>query len=648
MEKTRKKVAVVARRENDILTILERTPGLEVTRLHPDSLGCCDLEPYDSFVLLGGTEEEACVLNCADRLAIEREIGRGKRVFAEFYGSIGPNQYFLDKRSTRYSRMVYVGDEGMIEGLEYGDILEEQCNVYTPKHVPSPRRSPILVTKEHICAHGHVELSPEEVQEERIQTLWQEDENLMICNFRMCNFIRSVFAPKKSWRSLVEHILSWAVQAPVDSSCLPDHYTQGHYREGESFEAQARRTVERAMGWFDEAGILLDEGRRGMLEGFGTEVYPDGSRRRTYPIRDDCMGEAAMMYAMDYMANGTGRSLRIADNLFSYCFDYMQRKEEGIFRGMIGWTDAAWGVCYTHDTARLLVGELLKNMYLGTDTHMREIGEGLDYLIRTSGSDGLRARRLDNVSLDEERVRRIQSAPCDDPEPGDAYFFAALLMYYKLTGTERYREAGIRGFESFLEIYPSYKGNIYTTGRLTGTVMGLAWLYYTTGDPRHKKALYDTVEELKTVRHPNGGYMEWVFNGEVPKPNIGDEGSMLVENGNPIVDNLYVVNWLPLGFIQAYLCTGDPCFYELWKDIVKYFIHMQIHSRDVLIDGAWPRSSDMEKLEVYAIPNDIGWGPWSIESGWTMGPVCAGILIGLHAEELMPLYRRTGDADWGK
>ena len=27
MEKTRKKVAVVARRENDILTILERTPG---------------------------------------------------------------------------------------------------------------------------------------------------------------------------------------------------------------------------------------------------------------------------------------------------------------------------------------------------------------------------------------------------------------------------------------------------------------------------------------------------------------------------------------------------------------------------------------------------------------------------------------------
>lgn len=211
-------------------------------------------------------------------------------------------------------------------------------------------------------------------------------------------------------------------------------------------------------------------------------------------------------------------------------------------------------------------------------------------------------------------------------------------MFYKLTGKAQYKEAGIRGFEAFLKIYPSCRGSIYTTSRLTGTILGLSWLYYTTREERHKKVLYDTVAQLQTVRHPNGGYLEWVFNGEVPKPNIGDEGSMLVENGNPIVDNLYVVNWLPLGFIQAYFCTGDVYFYELWKDITEYFIHMQIHSRDPLINGTWPRSSDMEKLEVYAIPNDIGWGPWSIESGWTMGPVCAGILIGLHADKLKRFY----------
>ena len=185
---------------------------------------------------------------------------------------------------------------------------------------------------------------------------------------------------------------------------------------------QANAAVKRAMGWFDDAEILLSEGRRGMREGFGTEIYPDGTRRRTMPIRDDCMGEVGMMYAMDYVVNGTARSLQIADNLFSYCFDYMQRKNAGIFEGMIGWTDSAWGVCYTHDTGRLLVGELLKNMYLGTNSHMKEIQAGLDYLIRTSGSDGLRARRLDNANLSEKRIREIQSKPCDDPEPGDPYF----------------------------------------------------------------------------------------------------------------------------------------------------------------------------------------------------------------------------------
>lgn len=643
-----KKIAVVAKKENDILIILERTPGISVDCLEPESLGSYELSAYDSFLLLGGTEESACCLNSADRFAIEQEIQKGKRVFAEFYESIGPNQYFLEKKTTRFSRMVYVAEAGLVEGLSSGDILEEQCNVYTPKHAPSPQGRTILVTQEHICAHDHLSLDGAAPADEKSKTLWFENDSLMICNFRLCNFIRATFAPKKSWRRLVEYILSWVTQEAVDTAVLADHYTQGHYREELPFEQQAEAAVERAMGWFDDAEILLAEGRRGMREGFGTEVYPDGTRRRTLPIRDDCMGEVGMMYAMNFVANRDGRSLHVADNLFSYCFDYMQRKEEGVFHGMIGWTDAAWGVCYTHDTGRLLVGELLKNMYLGTRTHMREIQDGLDYLIRTSGSDGLRARRLDNVNLDETRIREIQSKPCDDPEPGDAYFFTALLMFYKLTGIERYREAGIRGFESFLKIYPSYKGNIYTTSRLTGTILGLAWLYYTTGEERHKKVLYDTVAELQTVRHPNGGYLEWVFNGDVPKPIIGDEGSMLVENGNPIVDNLYVVNWLPLGFIQAYLCTGDRYFYELWKDITRYFIHMQIHSKDPLINGAWPRSSDMEKLEVYAIPNDVGWGPWSIESGWTMGPVCAGILIGLHAEDLMPLYKIEDRAPFHK
>ena len=634
----KKQIAVVAEKENDILNILKQVPEIEVTVFHPDGLASHDLSPYEAFILLGGTRETACLFNCADRPAIEAEIAKGKRVFAEFYGSIGPYQYFLDNQSTRYSRMIYVNPDNMVDGLDFGDILEEQCNVYTPKHAPTKNRKSILITQKHICAHDHVLPTQEEIQPENVQTLWLEQDNLMICTFRMCNFIRACFAPKKKWRKLVEFILSWVTGVTVDSSCIPDYYTQGHYQETEPFELQAEHTVSRAMKWFDEAGILLEEGKRGMLEGFGTEIYPDGTRRRTLNIRDDCMGEVGMMYAMDYVKNRTERSKQIAGNLFSYCYDYMQCKEKGPFHGMVGWTDSAWGVCYTHDTARLIVGELLQNLYLGTDTHMQEIQDALDYLIRTSGSDGLRARRLDNVNLDEEKIRQIHSSPCDDPEPGDAYFFMALLIFYKITGLERYREAGVRGFESFLKIYPSYKGNIYTTSRLTGTVGPLAWLYYTTKDPRHKKVLYDTVNELKTVRHSKGGYLEWVFNGEVPKPNVGDEGSMLVENGNPIVDNLYVVNWLPLGFIQAYFCTGDPYFYDLWKDITKYFIHMQIYSHDPLIDGTWPRSSDMEKTEVYAIPNDIGWGPWSIESGWTMGPVCAGILIGLCAEKLKSLF----------
>jgi hypothetical protein len=46
----------------------------------------------------------------------------------------------------------------------------------------------------------------------------------------------------------------------------------------------------------------------------------------------------------------------------------------------------------------------------------------------------------------------------------------------------------------------------------------------------------------------------------------------------------------------------------------------------------------MELFEILAISNDIGWGPWAIETGWTMGPIAAGLAIGLKAEELRRFY----------
>jgi hypothetical protein len=644
-----KKIAVITNGESDMLEILRRDPRIGETVIPIAEMEHFDLDVYDAFFILAGAgAREPVALPCPGRNKIEAQIARGKRVFSEFAGSIGL-QYLYGDESTRYSRMVYAGCPGGVLDIETGALLDDQCNFYVRKCTKSLHARPLLIAEKHVPAHRLMKLTPELLSAQEKYTLWLEFDNLMICTFRLCNFIRACFSPKKSWRVLVDFILRWTTGLDISASLLPDHYAQKNYDPEAPLEDQARRALTKTLRWFDRAGMLIDNGRGGVYEGFGTEIYPDGTRKKARAVRDDCVGEVSMMYGMDYLLTGNRRSLEVSDNLAAFLFNEMQCKE-GIFKGMLRWTDTAWGVCYTHDTGRAVYGELFKNLYLGRSSYLEEIRGALDFLIKTTGSDGRRVRRTDINVMGEEEFLSIPRRPCSDEGGGemhnmgtDTYSLAAMLALYKLTGIEKYKTAALRGFEACkpfwakcLYDYPE----AYVSGGLCGALMPLSWLYHTTKTDEDKKWLYAFCEELQKYRHPNGGYLEW-FKGKngAPAPVVGDEGSLLVENGNPVVDNLYIVNWLSMGFSQAYLVTGDSYFMDLWRDIARYYIDMQIHSRDPLIDGAWARSSDMELFEVFAIPNDVGWGPWAIETGWTMGPIGAGLAAGLMAEELRRFYR---------
>lgn len=80
------------------------------------------------------------------------------------------------------------------------------------------------------------------------------------------------------------------------------------------------------------------------------------------------------------------------------------------------------------------------------------------------------------------------------------------------------------------------------------------------------------------------------------------------------------------------------CSFDLWKEITTFFIKSQIESANLNINGAWARGFDLEMLEVYGVPHDMGWGPWAIESGWTVAEILMGIGHGMIIDELKPLY----------
>ncbi|WP_281287195.1 hypothetical protein [Paenibacillus hemerocallicola] len=39
-------------------------------------------------------------------------------------------------------------------------------------------------------------------------------------------------------------------------------------------------------------------------------------------------------------------------------------------------------------------------------------------------------------------------------------------------------------------------------------------------------------------------------------------------------------------------------------------------------------------MKVFGSPADMGWGPWAIESGWTVAEIAAGLMAGLMTDRL--------------
>ncbi|MCD9022426.1 hypothetical protein [Cohnella silvisoli] len=634
-----KTIVIITNADSDLSALLERSPVNTVT-MTADSLKTSVLDACSAVAILGGTEEKPLLFHPRERMLVEKQLQAGKRIFAEYCGSIG-HVYSEPPVSTRFERVVFTAEK-QINGVLPGDILDEQCNTrIRPHDIACTFSRPIL---QYARGKDH---SSSVVDEKLLasvsdRALWfDEPENLLICSFRMANFKRARFSPNAKWEGIVKFILEWLCEESVPISGLNAPYRFEPFQPNVPLEVQTDDTIGKAIGWFEEAGMLLNMGKDGVQEGFGTEVYADGTQRLMPSIRIDCVAEVSMAYFMHGLLTKDKRSLDISDNLMSVCFDLMQIKEQSPLKGMLRWTQEAWGVCYQDDAARVLIPQLLKCLYTGSTQYLQECADALDFLVRTTGTDGLRPFRTDNIDLTEEKIRKLSSAParfyCAHY---NAFYHGALLLAYKLTGNERYKEVGVRGLESLMSVYPNTRREYSETQEMCRLIMPLSWLYWVTGEGRHKEWLYGVTEDLKRLRHPSGGYLEWDTGYQADRSNSkdGEESTMLTRNGDPIVDLLYSLNWLPTAFAQAYFVTKDDSFKELCEDMAKFLISTQVHSDNKTINGGWARALDVDMLEVYGLPADVGWGPWAIESGWTVAEIASGLTMWRLEKELIKHY----------
>ncbi len=619
------KTAIITRNyeKSDLSLVLEQI-STEHRYFGISELSLADFSNFDVFYFLFGSEKDPILLSADNRIGMEKIIASGKKVFIEYCSSFG-EVYAADAKQMSYQRLIYAG--APIPGVEPGDLFDDHYNNFSHTHFKLADSRPILYYGEYVPRHSKIEFKAEDIPSCEKWGLWFYNDNVIVSSFRISNFRKARFAPFKRWTALLEYVLGYLSDKTIKLDLKPVY----NFRQATSndFDATINETIKAGFAWFENNKILLDGGINGSLEGYSHHIGADGKQLVATANRNDCTGEVGGAYMFDALLNGRSEGLKLHENTCVFNFDKMQVKE-GFENGMLRWTTAAWEVCYADDVARTILGTLFRNRLTGEKMREEEIISALDFLIATTGSDGLRVMRTDKFNLPEEIMKEMRSNENKFASAHyNAYYHAVMLMTYQQTGLERFRDVAVTGLTAIMNKYPNTDREQSETQELCRLVFPLACLYDVTRDPKHLEWLNNVCSALEKLRHSSGGYAEWDtdYQAACSRKENG-ECSLLTENGDPVADLLYSVNWLPLGFAHAYKVTGDAKFLDLWKSVSLFFINSQMLGDDETFNGAWARCIDMDMHDIYGVPHDVGWGPCCIESGWTVAEILMGLLYG--------------------
>ena len=617
------RILVLSRGESDLAkVILDTCPG---SCLLDYSNPCLvETEHYDAIAILGGNKEEPLSLHIPMRAEVEKMREQGKPVFCEYFRAIG-NDYTFGVIGEKTHHRLVVGTLDNCTGLNPGDLLDGHWNRCIHYVRNTGAENAILSYHEYVCAHDHKDMTPEEYSKGQ-PALWMFDSTTMACAFQLSNFVRARLAPRERWEKLITFILSFLAGEHVKPN-FPDPVCFHREKNVRNYQ-DVCRAVQKGLGWFQNAGILIDEGLGGVREGLTHNIRAsDGWQKPAMEVRTDCCGEVGGAFMMDWLLTGNRRSRQRFEALEDFCYDWMQVKE-GLHKGMIRWSEACWNICYQDDVARVILPTLLlQNFTKEGSRHFEDAVDACRYLLKMTGTNGLRVSMTDSSRLTEEKMRELRETDSGTTRAHHNGFYAAvLLLCYRAGGPEEFRYVAERGLRTIMELYPNNEREQSETEEMCRLVLPLAILYGITGDLEHRQWLYRVLADLDRVQHPCGAYKEWDTGHRANRARReNDECSLLADNGDPVADMLYSVNWLPLGFAYAYMVTGDAEIKARWERTASFFLSCQICSKDPSLDGAWARAFDLELREIYGMPHDMSWAPCCVESGWTVAEILMGL-----------------------
>jgi len=508
--------------------------------------------------------------------------------------------------------------------------------------------------------------------------LFQTKQGEWIAATKLSSFASARYAPSSDWKILWERFLNRLNPAGGPYSIDHQPVVAPAYSADQSLSKDAEReSIARFARWCFQSRLLLTperepeirrllesnaeaasvpsadaptgDGTLGVLEGYASQILPDGSQLQRIPLRADCQAETAAALALHATVGGDERSKQTATNLLNslfYTSELCQRERGDPSHpayGLIGWgaISPPWqSANYGDDNARTLLGAMAVAGALESDKWDKPILRGLYANLRTTGALGFRSDNVTLQQLEAHGWKHFYQAETLNLSPHfEAYLWACYLWAYDRTGDKAFLETASRGIRRTMEAYPAQWrwGENLDRARM---LLALAWLVRVDDTAEHRGWLQEVARDLLKNQHACGGIAEVPGNpnsGHFQTPTSNDaygtgETPLIQEPGDPVTDQLYVTGFVLLGLREAVAATNDRDLAKAENRLAEYLVRIQVESKQLpYLDGTWFRAFDYKRWDYWSSSGDLGWGAWCAEAGW--GPAWTAITLGLRAKQ---------------
>ena len=613
---------LVCKEANDLFKVLKNS-GFHISRSEDPRKALEISSAGESILILA--DEYPCNGVIIDNEALEMVRDKSLRVYIEYPKSL-PSIKVGEPREVRWERVV-VSSKFFQPSLEEYSILTLHNAWFLPIYDSLNELHLVLAKvagyKKAICG------PPQEV----FPLLFKLPEyNILVATSKLGQFITGRYAPKESWKRLWQGILRWISNSDdiLEFNWEPTVTTMAGLEEvlPENFELKA---FNRSIEWFRNNIVYSIDWKKGSIEGFESGIDYKGRQMRRIVVRADCLAETAMVFAYDWIINRNPESKKLSKEILNYVWssDFFYNVPDTPVYGLVSWGEKN-PVFYGDDNARVILSSLKVSFLLEDVSWIEYILKSILANFRLTGPLGFRKARFDypDSFLEAHNRQYYHNKEIIHYSPHyQAYLWACYLWLYKLTRYEEFFKKTENAIRMTMEVYPDkWRWTNGLTQEMARILLPLVALIMCRDAPEYRRWLNKIIDDLLLQMEPCGAIREKVGlleYGDYPPPRSNEEygireAPLIQENGDPICDLLYTVNYAFLGLHEAAIVTGDKKIKVAEDRLAEFLCRIQVKSNThTYLDGCWMRGFDYNLWEYYGTSADIGWGVWSVESGWT-------------------------------